>query len=337
MHHSSSDDVIEKEVIIPETNEYSKKYDFDKKVTKNLKLKAKWIKLAEEEELSNETVNPVYNNYYLPVTNTNTNVEVSKPVVEEIVKKDAEVELELPSTSAVGVATEFTLSLTANDYAETPVYGILFIESENEEEPEFLVEYFDGEKWHELTTELDEPFPLEDAEGSFRITFQEEGAYDFHFALIDAETITEEIPTILAETEASTTVEMKEAEIEFELPEVFYVGEATEFKVSTIANSYAGTMVVGTGGIANEDVLEKLEYLEGETWYELPKGTSFGPATGFPLADAESTFRATFNTAGEYEVTFKVVDAEDESNILAETTTTITVEEEAPATTAQNE
>ena len=50
----------------------SKKYDFDKKVTKDLKLKAKWIKIAEEEPLSNETTNTNYNydynynyNYYL--------------------------------------------------------------------------------------------------------------------------------------------------------------------------------------------------------------------------------------------------------------------------------
>ena len=243
----------------------SKKYDFDKKVTKDLKLKAKWIKIAEEEPLSNETTNTNYNydynyNYYLPVTDTNTNVEEPKP--EEVVKKDAEAKLEIPSTSAVHVAQEFTITLTANDYEGTSVYAALFVSSEENDEPNFVIEYFDGQAWKELTTELDEAFPLTDAEALFRVTFDEAGTYDFDFALIDAETIADEIPTILAETEATTVVEMKEAEIEFELPEVFYVGEATEFKVSTIANSYAGEMVVGTGGIANEDVLDLLEYLE---------------------------------------------------------------------------
>jgi len=87
-------------------------------------------------------------------------------------------------------------------------------------------------------------------------------------------------------------------------------------------------MVVGTGGLSNPDAIEKLEYYEVKdgNWYELPAGADFGAATGFPLSDATSTFRVTFETAGEYEVDFQILNAETRE-VVAESETTITVVE----------
>ncbi len=80
-------------------------------------------------------------------------------------------------------------------------------------------------------------------------------------------------------------------------------GQAVEFTFSTIANSHAGKMVVGTFS-RDPSVSGKLEYYEVKdgNWYELT-GDSFGPAGGFPMADATSRFRVTFDTAGDYTFT----------------------------------
>ena len=97
-----------------------------------------------------------------------------------------------------------------------------------------------------------------------------------------------------------------------------------------MANGYAGTMVVGTGGLSDETAIDTLEYYEIQDgqWYDLPLGQEFGPATGFPLTDnATSNFRVSFKTAGTYTVTFKIVDVATRE-VLAENTKTITVEEQ---------
>jgi len=91
-------------------------------------------------------------------------------------------------------------------------------------------------------------------------------------------------------------------------------------------------MVVGTGGLSNPEAIGKLEYYEVNdgNWYELPAGTDFGPATGFPLQDATSRFRVTFETAGEYEVEFQILNAETR-DVVAESETTLTVVEDVQA------
>ena len=87
-------------------------------------------------------------------------------------------------------------------------------------------------------------------------------------------------------------------------------------------------MVVGTGGLSDSEAIEKLEYYEVNDgmWYELPAGSNFGPATGFPLADATSKFRVTFATAGEYKAEFEVVNAENNSSVAKAETTLIVVD-----------
>lgn len=117
--------------------------------------------------------------------------------------------------------------------------------------------------------------------------------------------------------------------VSFEMPEEFIVGKAAEFTVSTTANSYQGTMIVGTGGISAPEAIEKLEYYEvkNNQWYEMPKDGQFGVATGFPLSDATSKFRVTFSTEGEYGITFAIKNVET-SAIMASANATANVKSE---------
>ena len=100
---------------------------------------------------------------------------------------------------------------------------------------------------------------------------------------------------------------------------VFNVGKATEFTFTSTANDDAGTMVVGSFDFSDPSAIEKLEYLESKdgNWYEF--NGDFGPATGFPMSDATSRFRATFKKAGDYSVTVSVKNV-DSGDVLCSIT-----------------
>lgn len=117
--------------------------------------------------------------------------------------------------------------------------------------------------------------------------------------------------------------------VSFEMPTEFIVGKAAEFSVSTKANSYQGTMIVGTGGISDSTAIQKLEYYEVKDgkWYEMPSNGQFGVDTGFPLSDATSKFRVTFKTAGNYDVTFAIKNVET-NEIMASATAKANVKSE---------
>lgn len=117
--------------------------------------------------------------------------------------------------------------------------------------------------------------------------------------------------------------------VSFEMPTEFIVRKAAEFSVSTKANSYQGTMIVGTGGISDSTAIQKLEYYEVKDgkWYEMPSNGQFGVDTGFPLSDATSKFRVTFKTAGNYDVTFAIKNVET-NEIMASATAKANVKSE---------
>lgn len=109
----------------------------------------------------------------------------------------------------------------------------------------------------------------------------------------------------------------------------FKVGVATEFTITTDANDDVGTMVIGTAEFSDPGAIEKLEYLETKdnNWY--PLTGDFGPSTGFPMMDATSTFRVTFNKAGIYSVNIHIKEASpaegEEAKIICSTTATARV------------
>ena len=288
-----------------------KKYDFDKKVTKDIKLKAKWSKVTvSEEEVES----------YLPVFNTVVQ-PVAKPTVLPVEKKPATLTLELPTEGFINEPIEFTVETVANDDKGLEALGTLSFSN-------ILaianLEYYDEEDdaWYGLAL-LEEEIELQDNVRKFRITLSEECELTITYSLLNPETrevLLSDFKTILAEKE--------EAEVSITIPEKVYVGDVTEFSITTMANGYAGTMVVGTGGLSDETAIDTLEYYEIQDgqWYDLPLGQEFGPATGFPLTDnATSNFRVSFKTAGTYTVTFKIVDVATRE-VLAENTKTITVE-----------
>lgn len=107
----------------------------------------------------------------------------------------------------------------------------------------------------------------------------------------------------------------------------FIVGEAQEFTVTSTANDDAGAMVKGSFVFSEPAAIEKLEYYETaegmQGWYELTG--DFGPASGFPLMDATSRFRVTFNKAGDYSVTVSMKEVAT-GDVVCKTDANITVE-----------
>ena len=110
--------------------------------------------------------------------------------------------------------------------------------------------------------------------------------------------------------------------------QTFTVGVPTEFTFSTVANDYAGVMVVGTSSFSDADAIEKLEYYEinDGKWYEF--SGDFGPSTGFPMSNTTSKFCVTFKNAGEYSFTASMMPV-DGSEALCEAFVEFTVSENA--------
>lgn len=104
----------------------------------------------------------------------------------------------------------------------------------------------------------------------------------------------------------------------------FRVGRSTEFTFTTTANDDAGIMVVGSSNFSNEDAITTLEYLAGDQWITYPRGEAFGPAEGFPMSDATSTFRVTFAQAGTYTFTASTYKV-GTNEVLCSTEVTFTV------------
>ena len=107
-----------------------------------------------------------------------------------------------------------------------------------------------------------------------------------------------------------------EPSIEMSVGGPFYIGESQEFTISTIVpEGYRDVMVIGTGGIEDESVLDVFEYYnptpEVQGWYNL-KGEVLGPPE---VVNGTSKFRATFNKAGKFNVIYKVQEVSTKKTI----------------------
>lgn len=233
----------------------------------------------------------------------------------------------------VGEATEFTFTTTANDDAGTMVIGSFeFSNPEAIEKLEYL-ESKDGQ-WYEFYGDFGPAtgFPMSDATSTFRVTFKEAGNYT-----VTASMKTVEDGTVLCTTTANVTVKGIPSVLTTDIGEkVFQVGEATEFTFTTTANGDAGTMVLGTFEFSDPEAIEKLEYRESRNgeWYEFYG--DFGPATGFPMSDATSTFRVTFKKAGSYTVNASMKTVEG-GTVLCAATADVSVEHKVSVNVTANE
>ena len=221
------------------------------------------------------------------------------------IKYNPVVSFDMPAEFKIGEATEYTVSTKANSYQGTMIIGIGEI---SDSKVISKIEYFEvkDQKWYNMPTNgqfgIDSGFPLSDATSKFRITFNKAGVYNMTFAIKSVET-GETMASVVAKANAEYN-----PVVSFDMPEKITVGEATEFTVSTKANKYQGTMIIGTGKISDATAIEKLEYYEvknGE-WLDMPANGQFGIDSGFPLNDATSKFRVTFKTAGNYDITFAI-------------------------------
>jgi hypothetical protein len=189
------------------------------------------------------------------------------------------------------------------------------------------LEYNAGGTWFDMAHDGDGKFgpaggfPMSDATSTFRVTFKTAGDYSFTVKM-------EELGgTALCETTADFSVrEYKKAELTTTIDgQTLIVGVPFEFEFEARANDDAGKTVVGTSLFSDSSAIEKLEYYTGGTWFDMAHDGhgKFGPATGFPMTDATSTFRVTFKTSGDYAFTVKM--EELDGTVLCATNANFTV------------
>ena len=174
-----------------------------------------------------------------------------------------------------------------------------------------------------------------DATSKFRVKFKEDtknDTYSFNVKMVVVEN-GEPSEDVLCEAEAFFEVEeLIKTSIHTNIDSArIPVNQWFEFYFGLHGGEKdTGKMVIATSQFSNEDIIEALEYWEGDKetgeWKNLLGGDgTFGPSSGFPVppvgVDAESKFRVKFKedaTLGEYSFTVKLKDVADDS-VLAET------------------
>ena len=175
-------------------------------------------------------------------------------------------------------------------------------------------------------------FPLADATTAFRVTLDAPGTYDYALTVFDVANG----DTLAQAFESVTAVVYEAPTISSDLDgQTVDVAAQTDFDVTTTAGSEAGTLVRVRLQLDNAaqaaDVNLQYETTPGSgTYTALPlDGTGmaeFGPASGFPLADAATAFRVTFDAAGTYDYTLTVFEVAG-GNTLAESEESVVVED----------
>jgi len=157
-----------------------------------------------------------------------------------------------------------------------------------------------------------------EATTEFTAIFSDAGNYTITFSLVDLDAG----EALVTETVEITAIEYVPMAVSSEVP-TFKVGKWQEYTVSTVANDDAGRMVRAYFELPEKATVEYYEVKDGN-WY--PLGNEYGPAEGFPVADATSLFRAVFSEAGTYTVTveFKEVGT---GEVVATHELEVTVEE----------
>ena len=230
-----------------------------------------------------------------------------------------------------GKSAEFTFTTTANEDAGTYVLGTFVFSDPSAVEK---LEYRESQtgNWYEFNGDFGPAgtgFPMTNATSQFRVTFNKVGTYS-----VTASMVTADNRTVLCSTTQEVTVSKDVSTLTTNIGnKTFVIGKTTEFTFTTTANADAGTYVFGTFEFSDPSAVAKLEYLESQTgtWYEFYG--DFGPAgTGFPMTNATSQFRVTFNKVGTYTVKASMVTANDRT-VLCSVEKTVTVADTSKLTT----
>ncbi|MBK0404939.1 T9SS type A sorting domain-containing protein [Adhaeribacter sp. BT258] len=163
-------------------------------------------------------------------------------------------------------------------------------------------------------------FPLSNATSNFRVTYNAAGTYTTTLEIVDAttgvavvpgvtETVTVTAPVVVVAPTIASTLNGRAGVV---------TGVQQTYDVTTTAGNMAGTMVKVKATLATpaQAANMALEYFEttNSTWVPFTFDANgvfiYGPpATGFPLANATSNFRVTYNAAGTYATTLEIIDA----------------------------
>ena len=182
------------------------------------------------------------------------------------------------------------------------------------------IEYKEGSTWKNLAHDGDGafgadtgfPFPEDNVEVDFRVKFKAAGSFDMEINIVPVADKTNSLAKL---EKTIKVVDPVKPSIKTTLKDTINIGDVEEFEISIEkGNLYNGVMVKGITSFDGDAAIDKLQYKEGTEWKDLPvdgdgKG-SFGPATGFPLMDAKSEFKASFKTAGTYTMKVDIVDVE---------------------------
>lgn len=197
----------------------------------------------------------------------------------------------------VGQSTEFTFTTTANDFAGIMVIGSFEFSDPSAIEKLEYKESKDGQ-WYEFYGDFGPStgFPMSDATSQFRVTFNKAG----NFTVKASMKRVDNGQVLCSTTNNVYVVDSAPALSTDLLDKELVVGQTTEFTFTTKANDAMGINVIASFEFSDPSAIEKLEYKESKDgqWYEFYG--DFGPSTGFPMSDATSQFRVTFNKAGNY-------------------------------------
>lgn len=221
-------------------------------------------------------------------------------------------------TYYVGQEHEFTYTtnVSAEDNGKLVVGAFKLLNGESIDVISTAIEklwYWDttSEQWAEFPAgyfQFGPPsgFPFNDGYTSkFKVKFKQSGKYKVVAEMLEVN----KGNAVLASVEKDIVVAATASELQSDITtKEFEINATTEFTYTTVPNDLLNTMVLGTFTLkdsSNNDAQAdvKLEYwnVDTNTWDEFYG--DFGPAsTGFPLVNATSKFKATFNKTGTYTV-----------------------------------
>lgn len=204
----------------------------------------------------------------------------------------------VPDGIAANVSTEFTLSVTSDDLGCDTLTGSLYCEVTGGSS---TLEVESGGAWQTVTDGTLGPAesitPDWAASVNVRLTAHSTGTYSLKLQLKT------DGGEVLAELTESVTV-TGAMQVNASVP-TFRVGETAQFTLSTIANGDAGRMVQAHFTIPSGATLEYLDSATGD-WLTLPE--TYGPTSGFAVADSTLTLRGTFAEAGEKTITVQYIE-----------------------------
>ncbi len=245
-------------------------------------------------------------------------------------------------TYYVGQEHEFTYTtnVSAEDSSKLVVGAFKLLNDQSIDVISTAIEklwYWDttGEQWTEFPAgyfQFGPPSGFEFNDGytsKFKVKFKQSGKYKVVAEMLEVNNGN----AVLASVEKDIVVAATASELQSDITtKEFEINATTEFTYTTVPNDLLNTMVLGTFTLkdsSNNDAQAdvKLEYwnVNTNTWDEFYG--DFGPAsTGFPLVNATSKFKATFNKTGTYTVE-AAMKKFDGGEILCTNSATIKVED----------